>query len=331
MLSPFDWLRRCESGAELLSILGMLHQDPDCFTRLEAVASLKSSVGIDESGTESNQSLSNRDSANQRRTKEPSPIGIGPVPNALAVPCSRCWLYPRLPQSIYCGICRVIRNGTRDTGVVIRDVVVAWGYVNFLPAQLQAKANKVPNHLLGIFIPDEQHFVALLRRREIHPWLQDLVLYYGADFKGHIQIFPTMGSDNGLGMGDILCRAIRHEGYFQLDKLRIRFYTRAFQVLRPHEADKEGLLTFEVAEFLSLLEMASIFRSLITPADQKMLYELLTMPTDAGEMFYWGRVTGSLTPRVRDLLEAWQMRSWPANRVKFFYELMENVDYQPAA
>ena len=298
MLTGFDWLRRCVTGAELLAVLRMRHEDQDCFAKLATVAG--------------------RD-------------WFGPVPNALTVPCARCWLYPRLPSSIYCPICRVIRDGTRNTGMIARDALVVWGYVNQLPAQLQSPKKAPPAHLLGVHTPDEQHFLAMVRRRELHPWLQELVLYHGTELRGHIQIFPTMGADNDLGMGDIVCRAIRHETYLDHDKLRVRFFTRPYQVLRPHEMDREGLLTFDVAEFISLLEMASVFRSLLMPADQEMLFELLTMPKAASEMFYWGRAMGALNQRARDLLEAWQMRSWPANRVKFFYELLENVDYQPAA
>ena len=272
MLSAFDWLRRCDTGAELLAVLRMLRKDPNCFERLESAAGF---------------------------------TGLGPVPNALAVPCSRCWLYPRLPRSAYCPICRVIRDGTRTSGMVVRDAVVVWGYVNWLPSQLRDTGSGPPAHLLGAYAPDGQHFLAMLRRRELHPWLQELVLYHGTELKGHMQVFPTMGVDNGLGMGDILCRAIHHDTYFKLDKLRVRFYTRSYQVLRPHEMDREGLLTFDVAELLSLLEMASIFRSFVQPNQQQMLYEVLTMPKETDEMFYWGRAVGTLEPRVRDLLEAW--------------------------
>lgn len=296
MLTPFDWLRTTRTGAELLAMLQILEDDVNAFGRLESVA------GHD---------------------------GIGPVPSALAMPCSRCWRYPRLPLSIFCAVCRVIRDGTLHTGGPVRDTLVLWGYVNRLPRHVANRANDPQRLLMGAYAPDESHFVAMIRRTNLQPWLQDLVLYHGAELRGHIQLFPTTGQERTLHMGDFLARVIGHEAYFPLDRLRIRFYTRHYHVLRPHELDKEGILTFDVSEFLSLLEMASIFRSLFSPADQQALQGLLTMPNPTEQRFYWGRFAGGLNQRNLDLLEAWQMRQWPAARVNFFYELLEHVDYRP--
>ena len=87
-------------------------------------------------------------------------------------------------------------------------------------------------------------------RRELKPWIQELILYHGPDLKGLVQIFPTVGSRAKDNMGDILCRAVHHEARFALDQLRVRFYSAPYQVLAPHVRDQKGVLTFEIAEFL---------------------------------------------------------------------------------
>ncbi|MBV7330115.1 hypothetical protein KFU94_18080 [Chloroflexi bacterium TSY] len=294
MLQAFDWIRRSRSGAELLSILSMLAEDPDCFDRFGAVW----------------------DNAS-----------IGPVHYAFATPCSRCWLFPRLPASVFCSACRVIRNGTRDIGNLPRESLVIWAYCHRLPTQLRGVNAMKDRLILGAYVHDEQHFLMMLERRELRNWLQELVLYDGADLRGHIQVFPTRGMSNGIGMGDIICQAVRHESYFTLDRLRVRFYTQNHQVLRPHDFDKDGLLTFDASELLSLLEMARIFRTIFHPSEQKILYELLTIEDRSEASFFWGRMSGALNQRGRDLLTAWDIRAWPVRRIKFFYELIENVDF----
>lgn len=298
MLTPFDWIRRCRSGAELLSILAMLREDPRCFERL--------------------QSLSGYDT-------------FGPPPNGLAAPCARCYLYPRLPRSIFCPSCRTIRDGTRGSGGLVRAVLVMWGYVNQLPRPLLTRQAEQRAEVVEAYIHDDQHFLLILRSHSLLPWLQEVALYYGAALKGHLQLMLTWGGQDGMGMGDLLCQMARHESYFPLDRLRVRFYLRHYQVLRPHEFDRDGLLTHEIADFVRLLEMASIFRSILQPQEQKVLYELLTRDEEGGESFYWGRLMGVLSQQGRDLLDSWEVRRWPLWRLKHFYELTNYVDYRPAA
>jgi hypothetical protein len=218
----------------------------------------------------------------------------------------------------------------RHADKVVRDALVVWGFVNQLPRPLRDQGSQPTAGLLAAHVVDNSHFLLMIRRRELQDWLQELLLYHGAELKGHLQIFPTRGSsDHGIGMGDILCLAIRHEAYFALDKLRVRFYTRSYQVLRPHEADRDGLLTFEAATFLSLLEMATIFRSVLLPAEQQILHQLLMASNEKEMAFYWGRFMGILSQRGKDLLDAWDVRNWSTKRINFLYELTNYVDYQP--
>jgi len=199
-----------------------------------------------------------------------------------------------------------------------------------LPNQVRTQRAGQDAKLLGAYAPDENHFLVMVHRRDIQGWLQEMLLYHGTELKGNIQLFPTRGlAGDGMGMGDILCRAIGHDAYFPLDRLRVRLYTRSYQVLRPHDLDREGILTFDAADFLGLLEMAGIFRAVLFPEEQEILYDLLLTEEEARAQFYWGRFMGMLNQQGRDLLEAWAVREWPATRVKFFYELTNYVDYQP--
>ncbi|MFQ5612296.1 MAG: hypothetical protein ACE5H9_09210 [Anaerolineae bacterium] len=298
MLSGFDWLRRSRTGTELLATLKCLSQDPHYF---DAIRDKLSTTGGDEPG---------------------------PPPTALAGPCLRCWIYPRPPGDRYCPFCRHIRKKGRGLGPVSRRALVIWGFVNWLPRQLRGETWSDEVYTLGAYAPDANHFLVMIPRRQLRPWLQEIVLYHGTDLKGHIQVMPTMGSQGGMTMADVLCRAIHHETYFPMDRLRVRFYPRPYHVLRPQELDREGLLTFEISEFLSLLEMAMVFRSVLTPDEQQILFELLTMKDKSEEMFYWGRFLGVLNQEVRDMLDAWKIRRWPPKRVKFLYELKNYVGFQ---
>lgn len=162
-------------------------------------------------------------------------------------------------------------------------------------------------------------------RRALRTWVQELVLYSGVDLRGLIQIFPTMGPGKDVGMGDILCRAIHHDANFPMDQLRVRFYSSPYQLLRPHIRERQGLLTFEVSEFLRLMEMASVFRALLKPEEQQALHELLGIDDSVEKQFYWGRLLGHLTQEAKDMLSAWRIRTWPESRIKLLYELVDYV------
>jgi uncharacterized protein GlcG (DUF336 family) len=295
MLNGFDWLRRSRTGAELLATLKCLETQPDLLLNEQE---------------------------------------IGPPHSALRGPCPRCWVYPRqsFPQHNvqYCRACQAIVNRSRHLGDVSRESAVVWGFVNRLPRQLSGQSfGAVPygedSSILGSFVQDNNRFLAMLLHRQIKPFLQELVMYHGEELKGLIQIVPTVGVSGDLSMADVLCRVIHYEANFSMDRLRVRFYAKPYQVLIPHVFDRKGVLTFDISDFLSALEMAAVFRTLLQPDEQEMLHDLLRVDDPAEAQFYWGRLMGLLSGQAKDMLSAWNIRQWPKDRIKLFYELMDYV------
>lgn len=291
MLSGFDWLRRSQTGAELLATLKCLETQPELLLHEEE---------------------------------------LGPPQSALQGPCQRCWIYPRRSSSSqysgrYCRACQAILNTARQLGQLSRESAVIWGFVNRLPGQLSQGFQD--SRVLGTFVQDQNHFLVMLRHRELKPLLQELGLYHGDELKGLAQIFPTVGLSGGASMGDVLCRIIHYEANFPMDRLRVRFYARPYQVLIPHVFDRKGVLTFDLAEFLSVLEMAAVFRTLLQPDEQHMLHELLLIDDSAETQFYWGRLMGLLNNQAKDMLSAWGIRQWSKDRITLLYNLMDYVAY----
>ncbi len=287
MLNGFDWLRRSQNGAELLATLRYLEEKPD-FVSLE---------------------------------KE-----IGPPFSALAGPCKRCWIYPRISnKDDYCQSCKIIRDRGRKLAPLSRDAALIWGFVNQLPKQLQNNERNKKSYIFGTYIHDTNSFLLAIAHRKIKVWIQDIVIHHGPDLKGLIQIFPTTGSGKKIGMGDLLCRAIHHEANLPLDRMRVRFYSNPYQLIKPHELDRKGLLTFEITEFLGLLEMAEVFRTLIRPQEQKEIYEVLSIEDTTEKQFYWGRLLKRLDKAARDMLTAWNIWNWPQGRINLLYELFDYV------
>ena len=289
MLNSFDWLRQSRTGAELLAILKYLHTRPDLFSQEQ----------------------------------------IGPPHSALGGPCQRCWLYPPDPRhdEPYCQACRMILARARRYSNLSRQTIIVWGFVNQLPKQLQSGQGFDNTHRHGAYIHDDHRFLLTLYRRKLKPWLQDLVIYHGDELRGMLQIFPTMGAGEYTGMGDVVCRAIHQEADFSRDRLRVKFYADAFEVLRPRRRDEQGILIFEISDFLSLLEMATVFRTMLRPEEQKVLYELLKIDEAGEKQFYWGRLLGYLSKEAKDMLNAWKIRQWPPARVKLLYELVDYVAF----
>jgi hypothetical protein len=165
----------------------------------------------------------------------------------------------------------------------------------------------------------------MMGRRKLKPWLQNLILYHGGEIKGLVLIFPTVGTASKVTMGEMLCRAIHYEPRVLSDRLWVQFYSAPYQLLKPRARDREGLLTFEAADFLSLLEMTEVFRALLYPAEQQQLYDLLDLDDPKEEPFYWGRFLGQLHQQAKDMLSAWRIRQWPKSRIKLLYELVNYV------
>ena len=305
MLNGFDWLRRSRTGAELLSTLRYLATKP----------ALPSDEG-------------------------------GPPHSALDGPCRRCWIYPRVPTSRrdlpdetifdwraapYCPVCSAVMAGASRLGGVSRRSIAVWAHVNRLPRQLQPGGQWHDCRVLGSYIHGDNHFLLMMERRELKPWLRELVLYHGPELKGLLQVLPTTGGTRGPAMSDLLCRAHHQEGRFALDQLRVRFFSAPYQLLIPHERDKKGMLTFEITDFIGLLEMASVFRTLLRPEAQEALRALLDLSDPQEEQFYWGRFLGYLSPESRDMLHAWRIRQWPKGRIQLLYELVEYVSFYETA
>lgn len=290
MLTRFDWLRRSRTGAELLALLNPLAEDPD--------------------------SISEEDP-------------LGGVFSALEGPCRRCWIYPRQTGDPCCRVCRSILQRRRQLAPTARYAMVVWGFVNPLPASLQPGPGTVQDRALGAYVHDEHHFLMMIRRPEIKLWVQRLVLRHGLDLRGVIQIFPAVGAKSAFCMGDLLCRIIHHESYLPMDRLRVRFYTTPSQVITPQKRDRQGILTFDIADFLGLLETAEVFRAGLRPDEQKELLELLALEDAQEASFFWGRFTGRLEQRTKDMLAAWNLRSWSRERVQLLSELIEYVALPP--
>jgi hypothetical protein len=286
MLTRFDWLRRSRTGPELLATLERLEGAPES----------------PEADSE-----------------------LGPPASALNHPCARCWIYPRTAGH-YCVTCRAILDRAWQLRETVLRSVVIWGFVNRLPRTRSGSSGFGGSHMLGLYVHDDRHFLLMLHHMDLKPWLQDLALYYGAELKGLLQIFPTTGGRSAQ-MGDLLARIMHQETRFPPDRLRIRFFSSLAQVFNPRPYEKEGVLTFEVSEFLNTLELAAIFRTLLRPDEQKALYKLLHTADTAQSQLYWGRFFGMLSPEARDMLTAWGIRTWTEYQISLLYELVDYVTF----
>ncbi|MBF0495124.1 MAG: hypothetical protein HQK58_00890 [Deltaproteobacteria bacterium] len=288
MLTAFDWLRRCRNGSELLATLNYLKEQPDLL------------LDQDE---------------------------VGPPLTAVTKPCQRCWIYPCVaaPYKKYCRTCTTIRTRAEKFNETSKHSVVIWAVVNRLPKQLRAEEGFAGSIVSASYVHDEQHFLLVINHHELKPWLQELLLYQGDTLKGLIQVFPPADDAPRSSMGEILCRVIHQETRFPMDLLRVRFFSNPFQVLYTRSRETQGLLTFEAIDFLSLLEMATIFRTLLRPEEQGMLRQLTSLGDGKEKQFYWGRFMGFLDSEAKDMLSAWNIRQWSDNRIKLLYELVKYV------
>jgi hypothetical protein len=254
-------------------------------------------------------------------------LELGPPPTALDGPCVRCWVYGRAAGR-YCPTCQAILDQAWQLRSTVLKSVVIWGFVNRLPRTRQGSSEFSGSRTLGMWVQDDRHFLLMLPHSELKPWLQGLVLYHGAELKGLLQIFPTTGG-RSAPMSDLLPRMIHQETRFPPDRLRIRFFSSLTQIFNPRPYEKEGVLTFEVSEFLNTLELAAVFRTVLRPDEQKTLYKLLHTADTAQAQFYWGRFFGMLSQEARDMLDAWGIRKWSEYQITLLYELVDYVAFYP--
>jgi hypothetical protein len=302
MFSHFDWLRRASTGAELLATLHYLAGDEE-----HSQADEPREVTVFSS---------------------PFPLAeeLGPPTTALDGPCVRCWVYPRAPQLLYCPSCQaILEHAKRVQPLTVRAVIV-WGYVNQVPLRVRARADENATRVIARYLHDEQRFLVMLRHRDLQPWLKELMLYHGGTLKGLLQVCPTTGGRDSH-MGELLCRLVRNEARFPLDQLRIRFFAASHQVYDPRVYDRMGILTFDVAEFLRMLDMAVVFRSLLRPEEQKILYQLLKNDDTNEAQFYWGRLLNYLSREAKDMLNAWRIRQWSQPQIDLLYQLVKYVEF----
>jgi len=288
MLTKFDWLRRCRTGTDLLATLKYFTENP----------------GIDP--TEQEQG--------------------GPL-SAIGRLCQRCKFYApvavRKKHTRYCKICGNILSLKEEVTPKSQRSILIWGYVNQISRRL--RETKPSEFFHGVYIYDEQRFLAAMHRKNLKQWLQDLVIYSGLSLKGLLQIFPSLGEHRNLNIGDYLAWAIHHEANLSMDQLWIRFYTKPSQLINPKKREKEGLLTYIISEFISMLEMVEIFRANLFPQEQQDLYQLLSLNDLKEEQFYWGRFLGQLSQEAKDMLTAWKIRQWSKSQTDFFYQLIKYV------
>ena len=291
MLSTFDLIRQSRTGAELLATLQYFQNHSSDLSQTQKAIS-------------------------------------GPI-SLFNRPCKRCWFYHCHDNQklLYCKTCLAIIARAKMLGHQSRQAIVVWGHVASLPKQLESKTGFYSSNIQGSYIHDAQHFMIVMNRFKLKPWIQELLIYHGTDIKGLLQIFPTTGQIKRGTMGDIICRAIHQDSRFPMDMLRIRFFSNSYQLFTPHVREQKGLLTFEVRNFLKLLEMASIFRSLLLPEDQQILRDLTNVKNKSEEQFLWGRITGYLSSEAKDMLNAWKFRQWSKNQIVLLYELLDYVKY----
>ncbi len=293
MLSTFDWIRRSESGIELLATLDVLKKKPYLF----------------ESITQ-----------------------IGPPHFALNGPCQRCWVYPRYFQPgkrhKYCRICAAILKHKAPFVKLSPKCAIIWGYLNDIPDTLRQEIlGETSSFFVAGYIHDRQSFLLILPKIKLGRWLREFVIYYGAQLRGQLQVFPTVGSGHRYTLADLLTRIIHYQSNLPMNALYVRFYPNIASILRPKEREQAGLLTFEISDFLSFLETAKIFRTIFLPHQQDELYDLLNLKKTSEEQFYWGRFVGELSKEAKDLLSAWDIRKWPKEKIQLLYELKNYAEF----
>ena len=287
MLTPFDWIRRSSTGAELLAVVRLLMEQAD-----------------------------------------PDEDQLGSPFSAIGGPCRRCWIYARpKAHNQFCTFCYKVEQRAKILGNASRQSLLVWGFVNQLPRHMDTLSGFYQDQILGVYAHDSRRFLLAFKRYNLKNWLQELVLYHGLELKGLLQIFPTMGALTSMTMGEAVAQVAQREANFASDRLRVQFYATPGQIRRFNLRDQRGQLTFEISQFLHLLELAAVFRTKLMPDQQKILYELLQLDEAGEAQFYWGRFLGQISQEVRDMLNAWQIRSWPKNQITLLYELTEYVAF----
>ncbi len=282
MLTNFDWLRICRDGSELLAVLELIATQPH-------ILSQETQLGHPLAG--------------------------------LTHPCQRCWILPKQEsfRKNFCQTCSDIQRHKKKFSKQAYHSVIIWGEVNQIPRPVHDCFRQ--KNFWG-FVRDPQHFLAVLPKIKLKFWLQDIMVYHGSEIEGVLVIFPTAGESPRGNMSDVLCTYIFDASRtIPNNRLWVRFYPRPFDFFNANTREKHGLIPLEITEFIHMLEMASIFRSLLRPDIRDILFTLLKIEDFQEEQFYWGRFMAKLTPESKDMLNAWNIRRWPKEHVKLLYDL----------
>ncbi|HDP98007.1 MAG TPA: hypothetical protein ENN22_02350, partial [bacterium] len=254
MLTKFDWLLRCRSGTELLATLKLFQQSAEGDNLLSSL-----------------------------KFGGPS-IAIGNL-------CQRCHVYASVKEANhlvrYCQFCRKIQVIKKHLIHKSQRTAFIWGYLNQIPQRIKKPASS--KFFYGSFVVDENRFLVAIQRQYLREWLQELVIYGGTKVKGTLQIIPSTGIHRNLNMGDYLSWAVHHQANLGMSQLWVRFYTEPNQIINPKIREKQGVLSYTIAEFISMLEMVEIFRAALIPDEQQKLFELLQLSDPNEKHFYWGR------------------------------------------
>ncbi|MBF0121005.1 MAG: hypothetical protein HQK79_19420 [Desulfobacterales bacterium] len=190
---------------------------------------------------------------------------LGPPLSGVVWPCQRCWFYSCLPSygERHCEACSSILKLESESRKLIRSTFVLWGFVNKIPFPLTPGQKFLDITPTASYVFDEHHFIIILNRSEIKKCLKEIVNIHKLDLVGLIQIFPVKGSSLKGTMADILSHVTYQENRFPMDYLRIRFFSKPYHIFEAREKDKDKILTFEISEFLKILDLPSIFRPLL--------------------------------------------------------------------
>lgn len=297
MLKAFDWIRRCRNGTELLATLALLE------TRTLKI--------------------------------KPPELAehkcIGPPLTLFDRPCQRCWVYaPVGEQRPYlCSAClQILAEASHPDWVdKARHGAIIWGAVSDMPRLLASDHDaKIP--IFGRFILDAHHFLIVLNRRDLAAWLGELAIYDSQRLTGVLQVFPSVYTHQRTDFASIFTLATAQDYQASYWELRVQLHPRPFYLLADVHRKRRIQRDVTLGEAIQMLEMVRAIRMLFNPEEQATLLMLARKPAGQEWHFYWGRFIRQLTPAARDFIETWQIRQWPAEKLKLLYDLKPYmVDY----
>ena len=285
MKNHLDWICLSRTGSELIATLSFLKEESDV-----------------------HETMSEHDC-------------MGPPMTALKGPCLRCRYFSRIEDKPFCYFCENIAVRSEGISSISRNSVGIWGYLNQVPNDLK---ESIQNQIYTNKV-DDQHFIAVISKNSLKTWFQDLLIDYGLHLQGLLQLFPIIGRFNSITMADIIAHIIFQETNVFPSDLSIQFYGSPEVFLKPGFQMYIENHTFQVSDFLSLLERADLFRSILRFDEQEELIDILKKGDISEKQFYWGRFIGRLNQKAKDMISAWNIRQWDMNQLEMLYELINFI------